>query len=138
MRQAQPPGELGGGLLRCRSVEGHECSGHPGRALELRAPAGANQRDFNLIRAPGDVFFEVMNVHVCDDRSETGVVILRGRYMWSSEARREDGVHSPGQRDRRNIPDEEKSQLSASAQVLHEPCTGFPHLTEEVVDPVDN
>ena len=120
MCQSQPLGQLPGRLFRRGAVEGHHGGRHAGGAPELRPPAATNRGDFDLIQAPGYVFFEMMNVHVgrcCGARN--GALILRGRQEPSSEARREDSVHTVGSRDRRGI----LGKKNLGCQLLHRFCT---------------
>ena len=96
MSQDEPTGQQ----IRCffggRTVERHQRCRHPGQASKLRPPLGANRRDFNLIRASADIVLEAMNVHLKSlSCVETEAQILRGRYVGSSEAGREDRVHNP-------------------------------------------
>ena len=84
-----------------------------------------------------------MNVHRRSMSCEkTEAQILRGRYVGSSEAGREDRRPQVGQSESSGNLDEEKSSLSASAQVLHDSCTGFPQndandVFEPKTDPAD-
>ena len=92
--QDQPAGQQVRSLFRGRAVEGHQRCRHPGQASELRPPLGANRRDFNLIGASADIVLEAMNVHRKSlSCVKTEAQILRGRYVGSSEAGREDDVH---------------------------------------------
>jgi hypothetical protein len=86
----------------------------------LRPPLVANRRDFNLIRASADIVLEAMNVHRKSlSCVKTEAQILRGRYVGSSEAEREDGVHRRAKVNRLAIC--QKKNLRC--QLLHRFCT---------------
>jgi hypothetical protein len=118
--QNQPAHEQIGCLFRRRSIERHQGRRHPGQPLELRPPLVANRRDFNLIRASADIVLEAMNVHRKSmSWVKTEAQILRGRYVGSSEARREESVHMPAEVNRLGIC--QKKNLRC--QLLHRFCT---------------
>lgn len=107
-------------FLGCRAVERHQRCRHPGQASKLRPPLVANRRDFNLIRASADIVLEAMNVHRKSlSCVKTEAQILRGRYVGSSEAGREDGVHRRAKVNRLAIC--QKKNLRC--QLLHRFCT---------------
>jgi hypothetical protein len=116
--------EPAGQQIRCffggRTVERHQRCRHPGQASKLRPPLGANRRDFNLIRASADIVLEAMNVHLKSlSYVKTEAQILRGRYVGSSEAGREDSVHRRAKVNRLAIC--QKKNLRC--QLLHRFCT---------------
>jgi len=118
--QNQPAREQIGCLFRCGAIEGHQGRRHPGQPPELRPPLVANRRDFNLIRASADIVLEAMNVHRKPMSCvETEAQILRGRYVGSSEARREESVHMAPEVNRLGIC--QKKNLRC--QLLHRFCT---------------
>jgi hypothetical protein len=99
--QDQPSRQQVGRLFRRGAVKGHQRCRHSGQASKLRPPSVADQRDLYLIGTAGDVVFEAMNDHRrLVFVEETEAEILRGRYVWSSEARREDDVHTAAGGDR--------------------------------------
>jgi hypothetical protein len=120
MGQDEPPRQLIGRLFWRRTIERHQRRGHAGEAPKLRTPPVANRCDFNLIGAAADVVLEAMNVH---RRSvviaKTEAPILRGRYVGSSEARREDRMHRGRSGDRHRIP----TKKNLRCQLLHSFCT---------------
>jgi hypothetical protein len=92
--QNQPAGQQIRCLFGSAAVERHQRCRHSGHASELCPPLVANRRDFNLIRASADIVLEAMNVHRKSlSCVKTEAQILRGRYVGSSEAGREDDVH---------------------------------------------
>ncbi len=118
--QGEPPGQESGGLIRGRSIEGHQRCRHPGAAPELRAPPVANRCDLNLIQAAADIVLEVVNGHRWSMSCVmTEAQILRGRYVGSSEARREDAVHKSPESDRLAI----RAKKNLRCQLLHRFCT---------------
>ena len=107
-------------FFRGRAIERHQRCRHSGHASELRPPLVANRRDFNVIRASADIVLEAMNVHRKSlSCVKTEAQILRGRYVGSSEARREDGVHRGAKVNRLAIC--QKKNLRC--QLLHRFCT---------------
>ena len=128
MSERQPLDEQPGCLLGRRPVEGHHGRRHAERALEMGSPARANWCDFNSIRAFADGGFDVMHGHVSSGMCwRRGAVILRSRACRSSEARREDRIHSALHLRSPEKPGKENFALSGCAQDLHGSCTGFPH-----------
>jgi len=118
--QDQPAGQQVRSLFRGRVVEGHQRCRHPGQASELRPPLGANRRDFNLIGASADIVLEAMNVHRKSlSCVKTEAQILRGRYVGSSEAGREDRVHKSAKVNRLAI----WTKKNLRCQLLHRFCT---------------
>jgi hypothetical protein len=65
VRQRQPLGELVRSFVGCLTIKRHHRGWHAGRAPQLGAPPIAHRRDFDLVRATTDGFFEAMNIHVC-------------------------------------------------------------------------
>jgi hypothetical protein len=61
MREHEPGRQLAGGLLGGLAVEGHHGRRHARLPGQLGAPAVADRRHFNLVRTPGDGFFEMVN-----------------------------------------------------------------------------
>jgi hypothetical protein len=107
-------------FLGSAAVERHQRCRHSGHASELRPPLVANRRDFNVIRASADIVLEAMNVHRRSLSCEkTEAQILRGRYVGSSEAGREDGVHKSAKVNRLGI----WKKKNLRCQLLHRFCT---------------
>src|SRR5689334_11821585 len=94
MCQRQPLRQVMGRFVRCGAVKRHHRGRHPRTSAELRPPPVADAGHFDLVRAPTDGLFEMMNFHVCDVSLELGTrTILFGKAVRSSEATREGGVH---------------------------------------------
>lgn len=72
MSQGKPVGQQRGRFFRRRAVEGHHRRRHARGAPELRSPAVAHRRDFDLIRPPANILVEEMNVHATSVRCESG------------------------------------------------------------------
>ena len=118
--QDQPSRQQVGRLFRRGAVKGHQRCRHSGQASKLRPPSVADQRDLYLIGTAGDVVFEAMNDHRrLVFVEETEAEILRGRYVWSSEARREDDVHTAAGDDRQAF----WTKKNLPCQLLHSFCT---------------
>jgi hypothetical protein len=141
MRERQPRGQLTGRLLWGLAVKGHHGGGHARLPQQLGAPPIADGRDFDLVRAPADVLFEVVNDHLSGGLTEQtrvsgwdqtlsiqpgAPVILRGRHGRSSEGKREGVVHIPGPSRTSADPVKEKSALSGCPQDFHASSTAFP------------
>ena len=118
--QNQPAGQQIRCLFGSAAVERHQRCRHSGHASELCPPLVANRRDFNLIRASADIVLEAMNVHKRSLSCEkTEAQILRGRYVGSSEAGREDRVHKSAKVNRLAI----WTKKNLRCQLLHRFCT---------------
>jgi hypothetical protein len=132
MRERQPGSQLLDGLLRGLAVEGHHGGWHAGVPAKLGTPPVADGHHLDLVRTPGNRFFEMLNGHLCGGSTfQSGAgVILRRRHVRSSEDDREGPVHSPRFRGSSADPREEKSALSGSAQDLHASSTVFPQTGE--------
>jgi hypothetical protein len=66
MCQGQPLPQLVGGFIGRRSVKRHHCGRHARTPSELRPPPVTDAGHFDLVGAPADGVFEMMNLHVCD------------------------------------------------------------------------
>ena len=94
MCQRQPLRQVMGRFVRCGAVKRHHRGRHPRTSAELRPPPVADAGHFDLVRAPTDGLFKMMNFHVCDVSLELGTrTILFGKAVRSSEATHEGGVH---------------------------------------------
>jgi hypothetical protein len=125
--QYQPSCQLSRRFLGTRTVEGHQRRRHPGQAPQLGAPPVANRHDFNLIQAAADIVFETVNSHrrsINCSQDGSGDLTRTLRPVKRSGARRR-RPHARGRRSSGNFR-QEKSALSASAQLFHQSCTGFP------------
>jgi hypothetical protein len=141
MRERQPRGQLAGRLLWGLAVKGHHGGGHARLSQELGAPPIADGRNFDLVRPPTDVFFEMVNDHFSGGLTEQTTVsgwdqtlsnqseapvILRGRHAQSSEGKREGAIHIPDPSRSSADPVKEKSALSGCPQDFHASSTVFP------------
>ena len=106
MGKRQPLGQLARGLIRSRAVKRHHGGWYPRRAKQLGAPAVPDGHDLNKVRPSADSLFEVVKGHgaIFDIYGGGGTAaILRFGTSRSSEARREDGMHTAGDAKRRSI-----------------------------------
>ena len=84
--EREPFAQLPCSFIGRLTVKRHQRGRHARAPRDLRAPARrGNRRHFDLVRAPGNLFFVVVNGHV------GRMLILRVRADESSEARRESG-----------------------------------------------
>jgi len=95
--QREPPSQLVCGFVGRRAIKRHHGGRHAGAATELRPPPVADAGHFDLVRAPADRLFKMMNFHVYDvwlgSRART---IVFGNAVRSSEATHEGAVHMRG------------------------------------------
>jgi hypothetical protein len=83
MRQRQPIRQLPCRLVRRRPVKRHHGGWHAGQSLKLRAPAVADGRYFDVVRAPANSLFECMNDHVVFVREEAFEELSKRRRFYA-------------------------------------------------------
>lgn len=96
VRQRQPLGQQTGRFIGRLAVKGHHRGRHAWAALQLRPPPVADGRDLDVVCAPANGLFKMMNDHVCDIRFRGlgAATILFAGPAQSSEATHEGCIHS--------------------------------------------